>query len=109
MQYHPLRGRLAERNAPLIVLGDSRYESEANQQELRARGFAPQLAKRGAEHGSGLGVFRCVVERTISWLHQYRRLRVRWARTPSIDVALLNLPCILMISKPFRGSQFQAL
>jgi transposase len=31
-------------------------------------------------HGSGLGTHRWVVERTLSWLHQYRRLRVRYKR-----------------------------
>lgn len=32
------------------------------------------------EHASGLGSQRWVVERTLSWLHQYRRLRVRYER-----------------------------
>jgi hypothetical protein len=31
------------------------------------------LAKRNTEHGSGLGVYRWVVERSISWLRQMRR------------------------------------
>ena len=35
------------------------------------------LAKRGTAHSSHLGAFRWVVERTLSWLHLFRRLRVR--------------------------------
>jgi transposase len=36
------------------------------------------------DHGNGLGVFRGVVERTLSWLHQFRRLRVRYERRSNI-------------------------
>jgi len=35
------------------------------------------IADRGQPHGSGLGIFRRVVERTIAWLHGFRRLRIR--------------------------------
>jgi hypothetical protein len=38
------------------------------------------LAGRGRPHGSGLGTFRHVVERTIAWPHGFRRLRIRWER-----------------------------
>ena len=34
----------------------------------RRRGIAPALARRGSAHGSGLGVYRWVVERTLGWL-----------------------------------------
>jgi transposase len=35
-----------------------------------------------------LGKTRWVVERTIAWLHQFRRLRVRYERLPSIHEAV---------------------
>ena len=35
-------------------------------------------------HGTGLGVFRWVAKRTISWLHGFRRLRIRWERRDDI-------------------------
>ena len=35
----------------------------------------------------------CVVERTIAWLHQYRRLRVRYERRADIHEALLQMGC----------------
>src|SRR5687768_18520748 len=37
----------------------------------------PKLAKRRTARGSGLGVYRWVVERTESWLHNFRKLRLR--------------------------------
>ena len=44
---------------------------------MRRLGIIPILAQRRTAHGSGLGIFRWVVERTFAWLHQFRRLRVR--------------------------------
>jgi transposase len=89
---------------PLIVQGDRGYDSEDQRRKLRARGMIPQIAKRGTEHGSGLGVFRWVVERTISWLHQYKRLRVRWERLAIIHEAFLTIGCILIIWKTYVSS-----
>jgi hypothetical protein len=39
------------------------------------------------------------VERTISWLHQYRRLRVRYERRPDIHKAFLTLGTVLICFK----------
>jgi Transposase DDE domain len=38
-------------------------------------------------HGSGLGRWRWVVERTFAWLSQFRRLRVRYDRRRGIPLA----------------------
>jgi len=45
------------------------------------------------KHGSGLGVCRWVAERTLAWLHQYRRLRIRWERLPEVHEAFLTISC----------------
>jgi len=37
-----------------------------------------------------------VVERTIAWLHQFRRLRVGYERRADIHQAFLTLGCILI-------------
>lgn len=42
------------------------------------------IAKGDEPHGTGLGIFRYVVERTIAWLHDFRRLRIRWERRDDI-------------------------
>lgn len=78
---------------PDLVQGDRGYDSQAHRNELRQRGIPSLLAKRGQEHGSGLGVYRWVVERTLSWLHQFRRLRVRYERRSDIHEAFLSIGC----------------
>ncbi|HEV2320717.1 MAG TPA: transposase, partial [Gammaproteobacteria bacterium] len=54
------------------------------------------IARRNTENGSGLGKTRWVVERTIAWLHQFRRLRVRYERRPDIHEAFLKLGCAII-------------
>lgn len=56
-------------------------------------GIKVRVAKPGDPHGSGLGRTRWVVERTLSWLHQYRRLRVRYERRANIHQAFLMVGC----------------
>lgn len=81
---------------PGEVMGDRGYDSDPHRMELSGRGIATAIARRGEEHGSGLGLFRWVVERTISWLHQFRRLRVRYERRADIHVAFLAIGCIVI-------------
>jgi transposase len=78
------------------VLGDRGYDSEAIRQGLPARRILPFLAKRNTEHGSGLGRWRWVVERTFAWLNQFRRLRVRYEKRADIHEAFLALACALV-------------
>ncbi|ONQ11341.1 IS5 family transposase, partial [Burkholderia cenocepacia] len=59
---------------------DRGYDSERHRRALRDRGIEPVIAKRRTEHGSGLGKYRWVVERTHAWLHHFRRLRIRFER-----------------------------
>jgi hypothetical protein len=63
---------------------------------LRRRGIEPVVAQGYIEHGSGLGKTRCIVERTIPWLHQQRRLRTRYERRADIHDAFLKLGCALI-------------
>lgn len=93
----PIGGRPGHpRNRPEHAMGDRGFDDEEQRQELRDRGIDPELAKRRTPHGSGLGVYRWVVERTISWFHQYRRLRVRFDRRDDIHEGLSNLAEILI-------------
>jgi transposase len=84
------------RRRPQRVQGDRGYDSEPHRRELRAMGITPVLAKRRQAHGSGLGVYRWVVERTLAWLPQYRRLRVRYERRADIHEAFLSIGCALI-------------
>jgi len=93
----PIRGKVGRpRQRPEAVLGDRAYDSEPHRRQLRAQGITPVLARRRTPHGSGLGVFRWVVERTIAWLHQFRRLRIRYERREDIHEAFLHLGCALI-------------
>src|SRR3989338_3777680 len=61
--------------------------------QSRAKGLLPLRARRRTPHGSGLSIFRWVVERTIAWLHQFRRLRIRYERRGDIPEAFLPPGC----------------
>jgi transposase len=93
----PVRGRRGRpRRRPKKLQGDRAYDSEAHRQWLRSQGITPVLARRRTKHGSGLGVTRWVVERTLSWLHQFRRLRVRYERRADIHEAFVWLACSMI-------------
>ena len=80
----PLQGeRGRPRCRPVCVLGDRGYDAAAIRHGLRARHILPLLAMRRTTHGSGLGRWRWVVERTFAWLNQFRRLRVRYDNGPT--------------------------
>jgi Transposase DDE domain len=53
----------------------------------------PVIARRGAEHGSGLSRQRWVVERSFAWLHDFRRLRIRYERRAGLHLAFMRLGC----------------
>lgn len=90
----PVAGKVGRpRQRPEKVIADRGYDSDKHRRELWARGIKPVIARRKTEHGSGLGRWRWVVERTFSWLHQFRRLLIRWDRDPLIHIAFLTLGC----------------
>lgn len=82
-----------KREKPERLQGDRGYDSEPLRHVLRWLGIEPVLAARHTGHGSGLGVFRWYVERTISWLHTFGRLRRRLDRLTEIQEAFLQLAC----------------
>jgi transposase len=93
----PVRGKRGRpRRKPESIDGDRGYDSDPHRRALRGRGIAPKLAKRRTPHGSGLGKYRWVVERTLSWLHQFRRLRIRYERLSEVHEAFLTLGCALI-------------
>ena len=51
-------------------------------------------AREGDRRPEGLERTRWPVERTLSWVHQNRRLRIRYERRPEIHQAFLTLACI---------------
>ncbi|ONZ43248.1 IS5 family transposase [Burkholderia cenocepacia] len=95
-----LRGHPLQR--PRVVYADRGYDSERHRRALRDRGIEPVIAKRRTEHGSGLGKYRWVVERTHAWLRHFRRLRIRFERRADIHGAFLKLGCCLICWNTLR-------
>ena len=84
------------RRRPDALLADRGCDHGKYRRLLWQRGIRPVIAKRGEPHGTGLGTFRYVVERTIAWLHGFRRLRIRWERRDDIHEAFLGLATCLI-------------
>jgi transposase len=96
----PVRGRRGRpRHRPRKLLGDRAYHSRQGRRQLRERHVQAKIAWPKSDHGSGLGRERWVVERSLSWLHQYRRLRIRYERRADIHEAFLAIGCSLICLK----------
>ena len=81
---------------PGLIQGDRGYDSQPHRDALHRRGIQTQLAKRRTPHGSGLGRTPWVVERTLAWLHRFRRLNMRYERRPCVHEAFLMFGCSLI-------------
>jgi transposase len=101
----PVAGKVGRpRKKPDAMQGDLAYDSEPHRQGLRELGVEPALPEKGIDDESGLGVTRWLVERTLSWIHQNRRLRIRYERRPEIHQAFLTLALIkICASALFTG------
>ncbi len=87
----PVRGKVGHpRLRPDAGYADRANGDDANRLLLAWLGIEPFIARRGYEHGTDLGVYRWVVERTISWLHNFRRLRTRSDRRHDIHEGSLH-------------------
>lgn len=82
-------------NKPEQLYADRAYDSEPHREELRERDIEPVIPKRRTEHGSGLGIYRWVVERTNAWLHGFGKLRLRSDPDGVIHKALVALASAL--------------
>lgn len=101
----PVSGKVGRpRQRPTRVQGDRAYDSNPHRKKLRALGIEPVLARRRVPHGSGLGVTRWLVERTIAWFHQFKRLRVRYERQSEMHEAFFTLGCALICWQAVKRS-----
>jgi transposase len=90
----PIRGRRGRPlSKPRLVQADRGYDHDKYRRPLHAVGITTQIARRGQPHGSGLGKTRWVVERTLGWLHNFRRLRIRFEHLAVIHEAFLKIAC----------------
>jgi transposase len=91
---HRRRGRPRQR--PTKLHADKGYDYPRCRQALRRRGIIPRIARRGIESSERLGRYRWVVERTLSWLNRFRRLKVPYERRADLHQAFLTLGCALI-------------
>jgi hypothetical protein len=97
------RGR--PRHRPEKFQGDRAYGSRDNIDATRLRGIQPLLAPmHSKEHGSGLGRFRYVAERALSWFNNYRRLRVCYEKIGAHFQAFHDLANCLICAKKLEQS-----
>ncbi|CAI06387.1 transposase, is4 family, fragment [Aromatoleum aromaticum EbN1] len=88
------RGR--PRWRPHKLHADKGYDFRFCRDYLRRQGILHRIARRGIESKERLGRHRWVVERTISWLHRFRRLRIRYDKRSAIHLAFLLLACSII-------------
>jgi transposase len=89
------------RYKPSRAMGDAGYGFAHIIREVVRRRILPLLAPRGkpgkpVTHGSGLGTVRYVVERTIGWLANFRRIAQCYERTGEHWQALNELACCVV-------------
>ena len=62
------------RKRPAKLRADKGYDSRRCRRALVRRGIRPRIARRKVESSTKLGRHRWVVERTLAWFGQFRRL-----------------------------------
>jgi transposase len=93
----PLPGRRGRpRKRPDKLHADKGYDVRHCRRYLHRRGIRCRIARKGVESSARLGRFRWVVERTIAWLHRFKRLLIRYERFEAHHQAFLDLGCALL-------------
>ena len=93
----PPLGKLTKRNGAILKrrIWPVGWKEQSTTRAVAGNGD-PAVAGPTHTHGSGLGRWRWVVERTFAWLNQFRRLRVRYEKRTDILEAFLVLGCTLI-------------
>ena len=100
-RHHPGRPR----QKPLRLIADRGYDSDPLREQLAARGIeliAPHRKNRRrppTQDGRALRRYkkRWIVERTIAWLGNFRRLVVRYDRSLTIYRAFFHIACFIIV------------
>jgi transposase len=87
------------RKRPDKLHADKAYDIPRCRRALSRRHIRVRIARKGLDSSERLGRHRWVVERTLAWLGQYRRLTIRYERRADIHDAFLTLACALICFK----------
>jgi len=94
----PIRGRRGRpRHRPAKLHADKAYDIRALRAEVRRRGIAVRIARKGVESSQRLGRHRWIVESCLSWLQHNRRLVRRYDRKAEHFQAFADLSCALLV------------
>ena len=80
---------------------DKGYDFDEVRRTLEDFGFTAHIRSRGEEakaikREAGFRARRWVVERTHGWLNRFRRILVRWDKSPENYIAFLHFACALI-------------
>ena len=100
----PRSGRGRPRSKPARLIADKAYDSDPLRHRLKQRGIeliVPHRANRkrpATQDGRSLRRYkrRWKVERSFAWMHNYRRLVVRWEQRASMYLAFIHVACVLI-------------
>ncbi|GAA2963811.1 hypothetical protein GCM10020227_34240 [Streptomyces flavovirens] len=93
----PVRGRRGRpRRRRDVVLGDRGYDHDKYRRTVADLGVKPLIYHRGTEHGSGPRTQRRVEGSAFTYLHSFRRLRIRWDTRDDSHEGFLTLGCALI-------------
>jgi hypothetical protein len=84
------------RRKPDALVGDRGYGFPYLIAAVTAMRILSLLDPRGDPHGSGLGIFRWVVERTPSWFGNFRRIKFCYERSGTHFQAFHDLAAALI-------------
>ncbi|MFL9989006.1 IS5 family transposase [Paraburkholderia sediminicola] len=90
---------------PKVIYADRGYDSDPYIVNDCANAASNRWTQGAALNMAGLGKFRRVVERTHSWLHNSRRLRIRFDRRADIHEAFLKFGYALVCWNIFRHTK----
>jgi transposase len=99
------RGR--PRTKPKVLQGDAGYGCSALAWIVKWLGIKPLLAPLGKKRprGSGLGKTRYVVERTLSWFGNFRRLKLCYEKSGTHFQAFHELAAAILCAKRLTQSR----
>ena len=105
----PVRGpRGRPQRMPGSVYGDRAYGTAAIVAQVEMLGIFSFLVLRNSDtHGSGLGFFRHVVERTLACFSQFRRIRLCYERTAEHFQAFHDLAASCLVVTRLRQYELQ--
>ena len=75
---------------PPKLYADKGYDYARCHRALQQRHIMSRIACRGIDSSQRLGRYRWVVERTLSWLNRFRRLKGRYERRQDLHHAFLS-------------------